>query len=77
MNPEEITIAVAKKAFSELTKVELAAINLAVAANFDPRGVLGYEKVKHLFTLSGGTEMHALIKQALAEVVESTDWTGD
>ncbi len=52
-----------------LTDLELAAINNVANADFDPRPVMGYEKIKHLFTENGGLRMHEDIKDALASIV--------
>ncbi len=53
----------------QLTDLELAAINDAAQAGFDPRPVRGYEKIKHLFTESEGLKMHSDGLDALAGVV--------
>lgn len=61
--------AIVKLACEGLTDLELAAINNCGQVDWDPRDVLGYEKVKHLFTEGGGMRMHTDIKEALATVV--------
>jgi len=66
---EQVECAVVKLACTNLTDLELAAINKAAQADFDPRPVMGYEKVKHLFTETDGLRMHNDIKEALAVVV--------
>lgn len=56
-------------ACDKLTDLELAAINNIAQCGEDPRHVLGYEKVSHLFTEAGGTKMRASTQDALARVV--------
>lgn len=54
----------------ELTKEELAVLNLIAITDGDPHGRLfDYKKVKRLFTESNGTRMHAVTKEALAAIV--------
>ena len=54
----------------ELSDIELAVLNNVAQCDFDPHGRLfDYERVKHLFTEAGGTQMHEETKQALAMVV--------
>ena len=67
MNPSEyVVVALACQSLSDL---ELSAINNAAQVGFDPRPVLGYEKVKHLFTEQSGLRMHPEILECLAAVV--------
>lgn len=58
-----------KMATDKLTELELAAVNNAAQLGTDPRGVLGYERVKHLFSEQNGTAMHSETKDALARIV--------
>lgn len=50
---------------------ELCAINIAMQLGNDPREVMGYDKIKHLFTeiRNGVPIAHALTQDAFAAVV--------
>src|SRR6516165_1053680 len=45
-------------AAKKLTDEELNALCMVVMSGTDPRHVIGYEKVKYLFTEQDGTKMH-------------------
>jgi hypothetical protein len=74
MNPEDIARTGTVVALQSLTDQELAALYNAVTANFDPRRVMGYEKVSHLFTEvenpNGPPTMHQLVRQGLEAAVK-------
>lgn len=57
-HPEKMVIVLATMTINELTDDELAALNLAVQLDADPRRVLGYEKAVSLFTEGNGTRIH-------------------
>lgn len=52
-----------------LSDLELAAIHNAAQTNFDPRPVMGYDKVKYLFTEQGGLRMHDEVLACLSTIV--------
>lgn len=68
-NIENMLVAVISFACERLEDYELAALNLVVHSGFDPRPVMGYEKVKHLFSENDRTKMHEETKQAFIRVV--------
>lgn len=53
---DQILRAAVGMAAKHLTDEELAAVNIAMQLRQDPRGVIGYEKVKHLFTDKAAVE---------------------
>lgn len=54
----------------ELSNDELAALNLVVQLDSDPRHVMGYDKARALFTETrdGHPSTHAAVKDALASI---------
>lgn len=53
-----------------LSDEELAAVLLAAQSGTDPRGKLGYEKARALFTEENGTRMHHAT-QSVVEAIAS------
>ena len=65
-NPELAVAAVANLSIKNLTDDELIAINLAIKLNnLDIKNVIGYEKIKTLFTENNGTKVHSLVEEAI------------
>ncbi len=56
LDPDQILRAAVNMVAKSLTDDELASINIAMQLKQDPRGVIGYEKVKHLFTAQAQVE---------------------
>jgi hypothetical protein len=54
----------------KMSDEEVAAISNAIAFDFDPKPVMGYEKCKSLFTEYNGTRMHADTKAVFLELVQ-------
>jgi len=70
MDPERMAIVAATLSIRRLTDEELAAMNIAVQLDMDPREVTGYDKVSGCFTClttKGYSPAHDLVKQAFAE----------
>lgn len=53
---------------NQLTDEELNALCMVALMGNDPRHIIGYEKVKSLFTLNEGTKMHATALDAFVLV---------
>lgn len=70
MNPEETTRIGVRTAAQQLTNQELAAQNNVMQVDWDPRNVLGYEKISHLYTEKRGEipVAHALVKDEFAQI---------
>ena len=65
-NPELAVAAVANLSIKNLTYDELIAINLAIKLNnSDIKNVIGYEKIKTLFTENNGTKVNSLVEEAI------------
>ena len=65
-NPELAVATVANLSIKNLTYDELIAINLAIKLNNpDIKNVIGYEKIKTLFTENNGTKVHSLVEEAI------------
>ncbi|QBQ73167.1 hypothetical protein kac65v162_gp137 [Nodularia phage vB_NspS-kac65v162] len=70
MNPELAVAAVANLSISDLSDDELVALNLVIQlGNPDIKNVMGYEKVKTLFTENNGTRCHSLVEDAFSRAV--------
>ncbi len=82
-DPNVILGAAVSLVSKDLTDHELAALNIAMQLGEDPRGVIGFEKVKHLFTLTKEVEdpithqkdtipfAHQAVQEAFASIVLS------
>ncbi len=71
-NPEQITIAAARRDFAQLTTDQLVPLYMAAEAGWDASGRDGYELVAHLFSGrndSGNAVPHPLVLQAMSSVV--------
>ena len=70
MNLELIVQATANQAIKNLNDDELVALNLAInLENPNIKNVIGYDKVKALFTENDGTRCHSLVANAFAKAV--------
>lgn len=68
---DKSAFAAVKAALEKLTDEELDFMSLAVDFGNDPREVVGYEKVKCIFTECDGAEMSEEVKQAFGEIVHN------
>lgn len=57
-----------KLAIDQLTDEELLALIVAVNVGKDPRNIIGYDKVKGLFTVADGTKMHSDVEHVFASI---------
>jgi len=70
INPERMAIAGALMTLKKISDVELAALNLAIELETNPKEVDGYKKAKSLFTENGGTKVHELVREAFHIEIE-------
>jgi hypothetical protein len=71
LNPEDITRQAVRRAAKQLTLDELAALNTAIQFGSNPTGVMGYDKISHLFTevdQDGDPKVHSIVKDEFAQI---------
>lgn len=69
MNYEQIMYNATKLYTDLLNDNELIAINMLSRTDGNPAGVMGYDKVKEMFTIDDGKRMHQETKDALNRIV--------
>lgn len=68
---ERAVYAAVNLACRHLTDIELNAQYLVSMSGFDPKPVLGYEKISHLFDQDDGKRMHEETKLAFQRVARN------